>query len=168
MHWIKHFHCTLNATFLLLTKAPLTLSRARSISDRSGLYTSWMLTFALFWDRSGIDPTWIASGSGLRSVQDRSTVFPAEWERKHVLKAILLSSLPSLRVVLQVAKKCLQKRRTVQTRALIAAWARRIHDKRDESHRNADVYAGIAKAVKKQGLSWTWLEAGWKYSPRNI
>ena len=122
-----------------------------------------MLTFALFWDRSGIDPTWIASGSGLRSVQDRSTVFPAEWERKHVLKAILLSSLPSLRVVLQVAKKCLQKRRTVQTRALIAAWARRIHDKRDESHRNADVYAGIAKAVKKQGLSWTWLEAGWKY-----
>ena len=121
-----------------------------------------MLTFALFWDRSGIDPTWIASGSGLRSVQDRSTVFPAEWERKHVLKAILLSSLPSLRVVLQVAKKCLQKRRTVQTRALIAAWARRIHDKRDESQRNADVHADIAKAVKKQGLSWTWLEAGLK------
>ena len=41
----------------------------------------------------------------------------------------------------------------METRALIAAWARRIHDKRDESHRNADVYAGIAKAVKKQGLS---------------
>ena len=35
----------------------------------------------------------------------------------------------------------------------------RIHEKIDKSHRNADVYADIAKAVKKQGLSWTWLEA---------
>ena len=139
----------------------------RSISDRSGLYTSWMWTFALSWDRSGI-----ASGGGLRSVQDRSTLFRAKWERKHALKAIQLSSLPSLRVppanrtwgvlVLQVAKKSLQKRRTVETRALIAAWdKRRIHDKIDKSHRNADVYADIAKAVKKQGLSWTWLEAEW-------
>ena len=41
-----------------------------------------------------------------------------------------------------------------------AAWGnRRIHDKIDKSHRNGDVYADIAKAVKKQGLSWTWLEA---------
>ena len=80
------------------TLRPRSHWEARSISDRSGLYTSWMWTFALFWDRSGIDPTWIASGGGLRSVQDRSTLFRAEWERKHVLKAIQLSSLPSLRV----------------------------------------------------------------------
>ena len=34
------------------------------------------------------------------------------------------------------------------------AWGNgRIHDKIDKSHRNADVYADIAKAVKKQGLS---------------
>ena len=65
-------------------------------------------------------------------------------------------------LVLQVAKKCLLKRRTVETRALIAAWGnRRIHDKIGKSHRNADLYADIAKAVKKQGLSWTWLEAEW-------
>ena len=40
-----------------------------------------------------------------------------------------------------------------------ASGNRRIHDKIDKSPRSADVYADIAKAVKKQGLSWTWLEA---------
>ena len=34
---------------------------ARSISDRSGFYTSWMWTLAHFWYRYGIDPTWVAS-----------------------------------------------------------------------------------------------------------
>ena len=43
-----------------------------------------------------------------------------------------------------------------KTRALIAAWGeRRILYKIDRSHRNADVYADIPKAVKKQGLSRT-------------
>ena len=42
----------------------------------------------------------------------------------------------------------------------IAAWGnRRIHNIIDKGHRNADIYADIAKAVKKQGFSWTWLEA---------
>ena len=37
-----------------------------------------------------------------------------------------------------------------KTRALIAAWGkRRILYKIDKSHRNADVYADIPKAVKK-------------------
>ena len=41
-----------------------------------------------------------------------------------------------------------------KTRAFIAAWGkRRILYKIDKSHRNADVYADIPKAVKKQGLS---------------
>ena len=41
-----------------------------------------------------------------------------------------------------------------KTRALIAAWGkRRILYKIDKSHRNADVYADIPKAVKKHGLS---------------
>ena len=36
----------------------------------------------------------------------------------------------------------------------MASWGnRRVHDEIDESHRNADVYADIAKAVKKQGPS---------------
>ena len=40
----------------------------------------------------------------------------------------------------------------METRALIAAWGNRgIHDKIDKSHRNADFYADIAKAIKKQG-----------------
>ena len=34
-----------------------------------------------------------------------------------------------------------------------ASGNRRIYDKIDKSHRHADVYADIAKAVKKQGLS---------------
>ena len=128
-----------------------------------------MQTLALLLDRSGIDPTWITSGGGLRLVQDRSTLFRAKWGRKHVLKAIQLSNLPSLRVtqanrtwgvlVSQVAKECLLKRRTVETRALIASWGnRRVHAEIDKSHRNADVYSDIAKAVRKQGPSWTWLQ----------
>ena len=40
-----------------------------------------------------------------------------------------------------------------ETRALIAAWGdRQIQDKIDKSHRNADVYTEIAKAVAKQGF----------------
>ena len=39
-------------------------------------------------------------------------------------------------------------------RSNAAAWGNgRIYDKIDNCHRNADVYADIAKAVKKQGLS---------------
>ena len=125
-----------------------------------------MWTTTRFWDRSGIDPTWIPSGGGLRSVPDRSTLFRAEWERKHVLKAIQLNSLPSWSVTqanlawgllfLQFAR-CLQKKgeqwTEAETRALIAAWGdRQIQDKIDKSHRNADVYTEIAKAVAKQGF----------------
>ena len=46
-----------------------------------------------------------------------------------------------------------------ETRALIAAWGdRQIQDKIDKSHRNADVYTEIAKAVAKPGFPWTRLE----------
>ena len=39
-----------------------------------------------------------------------------------------------------------------EARALIAAQGnRRIQDTKDKSHRNANVYEGIATAVKKQG-----------------
>ena len=40
-----------------------------------------------------------------------------------------------------------------ETRALIAAWSdRQIQEKIEKTHRNADVYADIAKAVEKQGF----------------
>ena len=53
--------------------------------------------------------------------------------------------------------RCLQKKgeqwTEAETRALIAAWGdRQIQDKIDKSHRNADVYTEIAKAVAKQGF----------------
>ena len=42
----------------------------------------------------------------------------------------------------------------METRALMASSGNsRVHDEIDKSHRNIDVYADIAKAVKKQGPS---------------
>ena len=73
---ICHIHVYCLAGLEIIPRSHL---RDRSIRDRSGLYTSWMWTLGL------IQP-------GLRSVPDRSTLFRAEWERKHVLKAIQLSS----------------------------------------------------------------------------
>ena len=92
--WGYYWYCSFLEPYQLFL-SPRSHLGARSMWDRSGLYTSWMWTFSLFWDRSGIDPTWIASGAGQRSVPDRSTLFRAEWERKHVLKAIQLGSVPS-------------------------------------------------------------------------
>ena len=52
--------------------------------------------------------------------------------------------------------------------SLIAAWGnRRIHDKIDKSHRNANVYADIAKAVNRGFPERDWTQC-WKQSAKDL